>query len=231
MSLARLDDAWVGACPAPAGARRVLVFGGTFDPVTRAHTRIAEAAAVAVGADWTLFVPAKRNPLKPDGPRASDADRVEMLRLALGDVERVGVCTLEVEREGASYTIDTLRELRRRLGQGATLRLLLGADQALEFHRWREHEALVSEAEPAVALRPPIGTREALEARLVAQWGAEGAKRWARRVVDAPLLDVAATEVREALEAEGANGATAHRTLHEGVRGHIRDRGLYARRS
>ncbi|MGD9692812.1 MAG: nicotinate (nicotinamide) nucleotide adenylyltransferase [Phycisphaerales bacterium] len=231
MASARLDDSLVGPCPVPAGVRLVLVFGGTFDPVTRAHTRIAEAAAKGIGADWTLFVPAKRNPLKREGPAASDADRVQMLRLALGGAERVGVSTLEVEREGASYTIDTVRELQRRVGEGVTLRLLIGADQALGFHQWREHEALLREAEPVVALRPPIRTREELVARLSEQWGGEGAHRWGERVVDGPLLDVAATEVREALEREGGEGSTAHGALHEAVRGHIRAHDLYAKRA
>lgn len=227
MSHARLDDAWVGACPVPESASLVLVYGGTFDPVTIAHTRIADAAAIGIGADWSVYVPAKRNPLKSEGPSASDADRVEMLRLALAGKERVGICTLELEREGVSYTIDTLRELRRRLGRRATLRLLLGADQVMAFHRWREHGAILEEAEPVVALRPPIRTREELEGALRAQWGDEGAKRWAERVVDAPLLDIAATDVRQALERDGVSGSAAGAYLDDAVRAFISTRGLY----
>lgn len=231
MSHARLSDALVSACPAPKHASLVLVFGGSFDPVTLAHTTLAECAAREAHADWTLFVPAKRNPLKPEGPRASDADRVEMLRLALGGHDRVGVCTLEIEREGASYTIDTVRELQTRLGPSVTLRLLIGADQALSFHRWKEPEALLEEAEPVVALRPPIGTCAELEARLIERWGGDGAKAWAARVVDAPLLDVAATEAREVIEREGVSGARARNLISPDVGSYIADKGLYSGRA
>ncbi len=227
MPAARLDESRTGPCPVPAGVARVLVFGGTFDPVTIAHTRLAECAAEVVGAGWTLFIPAKRNPLKPEGPRATDADRVEMLRLALAGRERVGVCTLEIEREGASYTIETVRELRRRLGAGVTLRLLIGADQAVSFHRWREAGALLEEAEPVVALRLPVRTREDLRAAMVGEWGESGAEEWAGRVVEAPLLDVAATEVREAIEREGVGSETVRGAIGASIAAYIRDRGMY----
>ncbi len=228
MPPAQRDESHIGACPVPRESRRVLVFGGTFDPVTLAHTTLAECAARAINADWTLFVPAKRNPLKAQGPSASDADRVEMLRLALSEMRRVGICTLEIEREGVSYTIETVRELRRRLGPSVALRLLIGADQVLAFHRWREHEALVGEAEPVVVLRPPLQTREAFREAMAGEWGEAAAAAWAARIVEAPLLDIAASEVRKAIERAGVHSEGCRALLHPAIAGYIADKGLYS---
>ncbi len=90
---------------------RVGVFGGTFDPVHVGHLAIAHAALESVPLDRVLFVLARRSPLKERGPVASEGDRLRMLVLAVADEPRFAVSRLELDRDGPSYTVDTLERL------------------------------------------------------------------------------------------------------------------------
>ena len=91
---------------------RVGVFGGTFDPPHIGHLAIAHAALEELPLDRLLFVPARRSPLKERAPVASDADRLAMLEAAIGGEPRFGVSRVELERDGPSYTVETLERLR-----------------------------------------------------------------------------------------------------------------------
>src|SRR5262245_873479 len=99
-----------------AQARRVGVYGGSFDPVHAGHVHVARQAQRAFALDAVVFVPAAQPPHKPGRVLASPQDRVAMLEIALRGEPSWRVTTLEFERSGPSYTIDTLRELPRRLG-------------------------------------------------------------------------------------------------------------------
>lgn len=242
------------AIPVPSDVRRVLVVGGTFDPPHIGHIALAREAASAVGADWRLYIPAARSPFKTEGPTASDADRLEMLRLALAGETRVSVSTVEMDRartalaelaaDGAearqrepSYTIDTLRVLRGALGESVRLRLLLGADQAVEFHRWKEAREVIALAEPVVVLREPYTTPAALLGAMAAHWSPAEMERWRGRIVRTSLIPASSTALRvtspNALGAAGAPGAPAlhawERDVAPAVRAYIEWRGLYRR--
>jgi len=91
---------------------RLGVFGGTFDPIHLGHLASAEEAAYRLCLPRVLFVPAQRQPLKGAAPRASAADRLAMLRLAVADNPCFDVSPAELDRPAPSYTVDTLRALR-----------------------------------------------------------------------------------------------------------------------
>src|SRR5438046_1988092 len=110
---------------------RLGVFGGTFDPVHVGHLAIALAALESAKLDRIVFVPARRSPLKERGPEASEADRLLMLEAAVKDEPRFAVSRVELDREGPSYTVDTLEALRP---QGE-LFLILGSDALADFAR------------------------------------------------------------------------------------------------
>ena len=119
--------------------RAIAVLGGTFDPVHVGHLRVAWEAAEALDAQVRL-IPAQVPPHRPP-PVASAAQRVQMLQVALQGQERLVLDTRELEREGPSYTFDTLRSLRAEFGAEQPLILLLGADAFAglpSWHRWRE---------------------------------------------------------------------------------------------
>ncbi|MDX2114555.1 MAG: nicotinate-nicotinamide nucleotide adenylyltransferase [Planctomycetota bacterium] len=222
----------VGRAPVPAGVRMLLVFGGTFDPPHRAHLELPMAALAACGGDWVLYVPAGRSPHKADGPRAGDADRVEMLRAGLeeiGAAGRASIGTLELDRPGPSYTVETLEALRGEIPAGCVMRLLIGADQARVFHSWREARRIIGLAEPLVMPREPLVSAGEVAGALAASgaWSEGEVRAWESRVLATVVMPAQATDVRAGLANEGLDGAAARGLLSEGVRRVIRERGLY----
>ena len=133
---------------------RLGVFGGTFDPVHVGHLAIARAALEAVPLDRVLFVPARRSPLKERGPFASEADRLAMLETAIADEPRFSLSHAELEREGPSYTVETLE----RLAGDDELFLILGSDALADFPRWKDPERIARLVTLLVADRPGAPT-------------------------------------------------------------------------
>ncbi len=132
---------------------RIGVLGGSFDPPHIGHLIVASDAAEALKLDLLLIVPASSNPLK--GMRslgATPAQRVEMVRLAFGGDSRFEVSSIELERGGLSYTVDTLEELKS-LHPGAELTLLLGMDSVRTMDRWKRPERIREIASLAVLAR------------------------------------------------------------------------------
>lgn len=240
-----MRDAPISPLGVPAGTPLVVLIGGTFDPPHVAHIELPlrvrdelERRAGCEGRAWLVYIPAARSPHKETGPVASDAERAEMLRLALADRDRTAVWTDEIDRAAAgvpSYTVETVRRARRWLddhgGAATRLRLLIGADQALAFHRWREPGALAEIAEPAVMLRPPIDTPEELAEglRQTGAWSGSQLREWGARAVHVGVIDAAATSVRELLAAPVRDGAKLRELLDERVLEYIEANGLYAR--
>lgn len=152
----------VATNPIPDAPCTALLFGGTFDPPHRGHLTLPIEARDEIGADLVVYIPAGRSPHKRSNPIASGAQRVEMLRAGLAHHERTAIATLEVdgedtadEQHAPSYTVDTLERLHAERPE-ATLRLLIGADQARSFDRWREPERVAELAPPVVILRPGV---------------------------------------------------------------------------
>lgn len=218
----------VGAAPVPAGVRSVLVFGGTFDPPHVAHVKLPIAARDHLGLDWLLYVPAARSPHKPHGPIASDLDRLAMLEAALRGRDRVSISTYELEHahDGPSYTVETLRALHVLLPSAVGLRLLIGADQAAEFHRWREPGEIIVLAEPAVLRREPMETVDSLMEAMRPHWTNADLEAWRSRVVPVSLIDASATDARRALSVPDPP-APVGPLIPADVLRIISDRGLY----
>ena len=159
-------------------------------------------------------------------------DRVAMLRASI-DAATASISTIEGERaapgapEAPSYTIDTLRALRAEVGPGVTLRLLIGADQAAQFHRWRDARGVIALAPPLVMLRTPHDAAADLLNAMRPHWSAEELREWSSRIVEVPTLDADATTLRERLATHGPDAPGLDDLLPEGARRVIRERGLY----
>jgi len=132
---------------------RVGLFGGTFNPVHIAHLRCAEEAREALGLDRVLFIPSATPPHKRSGVAAAP-HRLAMVRLALRGNPAFRVSKVEIERDGPSFLVDTLRILRRR-APADHLVFLLGVDAMREIDTWREWRSIFSLADLAVFTRPP----------------------------------------------------------------------------
>lgn len=132
---------------------RIGLFGGTFNPVHRGHVAAARAALEALSLDKVLFIPSGHPPLKGNAGLIAGHHRAAMLRLALGEDSRFAVCTLEIEREGPSYTVDTVRQLAAETAPGTELVFLLGSDCADRLPRWKGIDEIRALAKIAIISR------------------------------------------------------------------------------
>ena len=134
------------------------VLGGTFDPIHMGHLIVAEEARIKLRFREILFVPAGRPWLKLDRNITPADHRVEMVRRAIGDNPHFKLCTLEVERPGPSYTVDTLTVLRKQLGSEASFFFILGRDTLAGLPSWKEPKKLVQLCRLVVA--PRLGSKD-----------------------------------------------------------------------
>lgn len=206
------------ACP-------LLIYGGSFDPPHRAHIDLPLAAARALGARL-LFVPAGSPPHKSGRPITPAAHRLAMLKLALADHPECGISTIELDRAGPSYTVDTLSELRRTTPPGTALRLLIGADMAAIFYQWREPRRIIELAEPAVMMRRPIDAAGLLE-KLPRDLPESERRAWLNRIIEIPLIDAASTDLRGELEQGRYDSPGVRENLPPRVLEYICENGLY----
>jgi nicotinate-nucleotide adenylyltransferase len=133
----------------------VGIFGGTFNPIHLGHLRAAEEVREAQALDEVRLVPAALPPHKEPAALAGAAHRHRMVELATAGVPGFRVATLELQRPGPSYSIDTLRAVRAEVGDAARLVFILGIDAFHDFHTWKEHAAIFGLCDVVVVTRPP----------------------------------------------------------------------------
>jgi nicotinate-nucleotide adenylyltransferase len=129
------------------------LFGGSFDPVHLGHLLVAQAAVEELGLDKLFFIPAAQSPFKPENKPASDAIRLQLLRLALAGRTTWEIDEQEIRRGGVSYTVDTLRDYAKKY-PGAEVFYLIGADNAAKLNEWREPAELAKLVEFVAVPRP-----------------------------------------------------------------------------
>ncbi len=196
---------------------RVGALGGTFDPLHRAHLHLADTAAAALELDRLILIPAG-DPWRKRGRAITAAQhRLAMTQVAAavrgGGLE---VSDIEVRREGPTYTLDTVRELRDR---GATqLWWIMGADAVLDLPHWHRANEILSCARIAAVVRPGAELDRRQLDRLI-----PGLGRWLDWIPMEPI-DLSATEIRQRLQ----HGGDVSADLPPAVLDYIRAHGLYA---
>lgn len=178
----------------------IAIFGGSFDPIHCAHLALAERAWDQLRLDAVIFVPARQNPHKVDQPIAPDADRLHMIELAIEARHGLQASPVELEREGPSYTLLTVREFRKRLGPDVALFLLLGSDSVRDLANWWRSAELVAEALVVPFERPGSPLEDAL-GPLAERFGPAYAEEILSRRIRAPLMEASSTAVRERVRA------------------------------
>jgi nicotinate-nucleotide adenylyltransferase len=185
---------------------RLGIFGGTFDPPHVGHLIAAQEIHHQLALDQLLIIPAAVPPHKRDREVTSAAVRLEMTTAAFAGDDRFRVSDVEVRREGASYTVDTLRALRDEWPD-AELVLAMGADQAAELGTWKEPEAIRRLATVAAFAREGQAVPEG----------------WEGPVVPVPFMEISSTEIRRRVAA----GEPVSYLVAEPVEAIIRREGLY----
>lgn len=195
---------------------RIGFLGGTFNPPHLAHLVCAQEAYLQLGLERVLIVPAKVPPHKPVDDEPGMEHRIELCRLAIDHDERFQICDLESNREGPSYTVDTLEELQSEMPD-SQLFLIVGSDVAAGFSKWREPERVLSMATLAVAERPGTARAE-VEATLEGLPGGGNACFF-----DMPDIGISSTMLRQRVRA----GESTRYLMPDAVRDYIDRHNLY----
>ncbi len=164
---------------------KIGIFGGSFNPPHIAHLILAESLYENLSLDTVLFMPSSTPPHKQNDTLLDPADRLRLVNLAIAGNDRFSVSDLEIKRGGTSYTIETITALEDSY-KDATLYLVVGFDNLVTFHHWREYRAILARCTVVAMNRPgtEIGNvrKEILEKTTI---------------VDVPFLDISSTTIRE----------------------------------
>ena len=192
------------------------VLGGTFDPIHIGHLVIAEEARIKLGFREVLFVPAGQPWRKLDRNITSAVHRVEMVRRAIADNPHFKLCTLEVERPGPSYTVDTVTMLRKQLGSEASLFFILGRDTLAELPLWKEPKKLVQLCRLVVA--PRLGSKDLKHLETAIPGLLDKVIQ-----LDMPVIGISSAEIRQRI----AQGLTIRYLVPAGVEKYITEQKVY----
>ena len=199
---------------------RLGIFGGSFDPVHYGHLLLAECCREQCRLDRVWFVPAEIAPHKIGRALTAGPQRVDMLRLAIGGHEAFAVSTVELDRGGVSYTVDTLEAIHAEQ-PGDELFLLVGSDSLADLPNWREPRRICELALPVAVCRaggPPADFGAI--APLVA---AERFEMIRGQQFEMPLVDLRASEIRRRV----ADGLSIRYRTPRAVEKYIEAEGLY----
>ncbi|MEZ6041751.1 MAG: nicotinate-nucleotide adenylyltransferase [Planctomycetaceae bacterium] len=199
---------------------RMGILGGTFDPVHYGHLLMAESCREELRLDQIRFIPARQPPHKPGRLISPQSDRAEMLRLAISAYPEFTMDCREFDREGPSFTVDTLAELSIQFPE-AQLYLIIGADSLQDLLTWRQPDRIAEIAQLVVCNRPGYALPDRRQA---IQWTGPEIGNTVE-FVRMPGTDVSATELRDR--------TSHHRSLRfltpPAVEEYIRTNALYQR--
>lgn len=193
------------------------VLGGTFDPIHNGHLIIADEARLKLGLAQVIFVPAGEPWLKGHRTIAPGAHRLEMIKLAIAPNPFFRTSTVDLDRAGPSYTVDTLTDLRRELGE-ANFYFILGVDALADLPTWKEPAKIMEMCQLVGVRRPECGELDldtlersipGISSRII--------------LLDNTLIDISSTAIRERVAA----GLPITDLIPDAVARYIAEQGLY----
>jgi len=196
------------------GRTRIALYGGTFDPVHLGHLEVARRVSELFEIEKVLFVPAQIAPHKVGRSVTEPIHRYAMLALATQEDPELLISTFELDAPDRRYTVDTVAEFQRRLGEDTELFFIMGADSWSEITTWREWERLLTMTNHIVVTRPGYEVAPAPEGlgdRIL--------------FTDAVMKDISATNIRR-LASEGRYGEL-DQLVPQSVAGYIKKYGIY----
>jgi len=190
---------------------KIALFGGTFNPIHNGHLIVAEHVRVAMTIDRVIFIPSFITPHKQSGEDEVFHHRLEMVRLAIKGNECFECSDYEINKNAISYTIDTIEEMKSQHPYD-TIYLIIGMDNYLTFHLWKEPDRLLSSIQVIVMNRPNhkkqinevIGTKNII-------------------FIDVPNIDISSTDIRQRV----GEGKSVRHMVPDSVEEYIVAQGLY----
>ena len=201
--------------------KRVGLYGGSFNPIHIGHLIVAQSIVEQLELTQLIFLPAAHPPHKMDVTLAPGPDRHEMVRRAIQDTPTFAESDFDLTRKGPSFTIETIAHFRKTLGPHANICWIIGADSLADLPNWHRVADLVDACDIITAGRPGWGAidfdsfRSILDDRQI--------KRLRDGILDTPLIDIAATDIRNRVHA----GLSIQYLVPESVRAYIAEQGLY----
>ena len=170
---------------------RVGILGGTFDPIHLGHLLIAENARTGLDLEEVVFIPTGQPWIRPDVAVSPSNHRMNMVRIAIASNPFFRASSLEIDRPGSTYTVDTLEKLHREAGEGDSFFFILGVDALEEFPRWKEPGKVLELCTLVPAKRPGWGDPDMGPMNSVDSSAAQKVL-----MLEAPAIDISGTEIR-----------------------------------
>ena len=192
---------------------RVGIIGGTFDPIHVGHLLVAEDARVSMELEEVVFIPTGQPWMKSGSTLSPAHHRMNMVRMAIASNPFFRASSMEIDRPGPTYTVDTLREMRLELDEEDDLYFILGSDSSEKFHRWKEPEEVLRLCTIVTMPRPgshDLSTIEPSESGKVV-------------FLEGPMVDISGTEIRRRVSL----GLSVRYLVPDEVEHYIRRYGLY----
>jgi len=186
-----------------SGNKRIGILGGTFNPVHNGHLHLAKEARKRLRLDKVVFVPAYLPPHKKIKSNVKSSDRLEMLRLALGKNKRFSIHTYEMDTRGKSYSIRTIRSLRKKFKKNTELFFIIGADSLKGLKKWKDIRKLKKIVTFAVFTRPGYGMKAASDDALFFR---------------TPGMNISSTKIRVLLRKKHSLGSVIPRKVQKYIR-------------
>lgn len=196
---------------------KIGVFGGSFDPIHSGHVELAKAFLQNLSLDLLIVIPAFVSPFKQGKETEKAEHRLEMCRLAFSDMKTVQVSSMELEREGASYTFETLQTLALQY-VGSELYFITGADSFMTLQDWKNPQEIFRRA--VICVTPRNGQDASVLAKQADFLQGLGARTV---ILDTEIMTVSSTEIRRRLRC----GESIHGYVPEKVEKYIIKNGLY----
>jgi nicotinate-nucleotide adenylyltransferase len=199
---------------------KIGILGGTFDPIHMGHLIVAEDIRQKMGLGEVLFIPAGRPwlKIKEEKPVSPAEHRLAMVKLAIASNPYFKVSTIEIDRPGLSYSIDTVLELKAELGTGAEIHFIVGPDALAEFPQWKEPVRLLEICQVVGIGRP--GHAQA-DLRKLERSVPSASKRI--MLINVPQIDISASEIRNRV----AQGLSIRYLVPDSVEKYIAEHQLY----
>jgi nicotinate-nucleotide adenylyltransferase len=198
--------------------RRIGLMGGTFNPIHIGHLVTAEEAFYQFNLDEIIFIPSGKPPHKADHEIAPPEDRYLMTVIATASNPHFTVSRIEIDRTGPSYTVETLREMKKIYGEDTELFFITGADAVIEILTWKDPEIIADLCEFIAASRPGYSFRKFEELKL-----SHPRKLPKVHFMEIPALAISSTDIRRRIR----EGKPVKYLLPEGVAQYLTKRGLY----